>query len=343
MRNLWARIVLVIVGALAITVGTQPLMAAPLHNRQPSLGWLQVKGRFIVDSTGKPFRLLGHGIPPINPGEWYGKTADQIAADYKAKGCNSMRVAFYRNNDYDQTRDQIRQLGYEKFIDTWIAPQVRAVISQGMYAIIDWHGYQNGLDFLYDELIPLWEHIARRYKDEPGVAIYELWNEPVCGYEAGARGLRAWYREAIAAIRAIDRRHVILVSDWNAGWGWAIEPMWAPHGKLIDIDPLRPNQIAYSKHMGPVNEKRGDGKNADDFSRKYNVPVFWGEVETDPNPTVMATADRAEAHEWFRRMVERVLTNRLYQGWQMWRIYLDDFEEEWSSLTANISPDPEAP
>jgi len=216
---------------------------------------------------------------------------------------------------------------------------VRAVINHGMYAIIDWHGLgDDDLAFLWGELIPLWEHIARRYKDEPGVAIYELWNEPVCGYQAGARGLRVWYREAIRAIRAIDRRHIILVTDWNMGWGWALESMWAPHGRLIDIDPLPNNQIAYSKHMASISEKRGDGKNADNFSRKYNVPVFWSEVETSCDPAIQGTADEAEQHKWFRRMVERVLNNGLYQGWQMWRTEQDWFEEEWAPLTRDISP-----
>jgi aryl-phospho-beta-D-glucosidase BglC (GH1 family) len=178
-----------------------------------ALPWLRVQGALIVDPQGQPFRLSDHGIPPINPGEWNGRTAQQIAAEYKAKGCTGMRVAFYRNNDYDQARDQIKELGYDRFIDAWIEPQVRAVIQEGVYAIIDWHGYQSDLPFLYAELIPLWERIAARYKDEPGVAIYELWNEPQCGGEAGAEGLRAWYREAIRAIRAIDPRHIIMVSD----------------------------------------------------------------------------------------------------------------------------------
>jgi len=62
-----------------------------------------------------------------------------------------------------------------------------------------------------------------------------------------------------------------MVSDWNAGWGWAIEQMWAPHGVLIDIDPLTKKQIVYSKHMSAINERKGDGVDADNFSRKYDV------------------------------------------------------------------------
>jgi len=198
-----------------------------------------------------------------------------------------------------------------------------------MYAIIDWHGYENQHAFLYSELIPLWTSIAQRYKNEPGVAIYELWNEPKCVGKAGADSLRTWYKNAVDAIRKIDTQHIIMVSDWNAGWGWAIESMWAPHGTLIDIDPLSKKQIVYSKHMSAINERKGDGVDADNFSRKYNVPVFWGEVETDPNVNVIPISDQ---HILFKQMIDRLLKNNLCQGVEFWRIYDDAFEDDWKPL-----------
>lgn len=294
-----------------------------------SLPWLTIDNKFIVDSSGKPFRLIGHGISPINPGEWMGKSIQQIVAEHKAKGLNSMRVAFYRNNDYNQSRDQIKELGPELFIDKWIYPQVSEIIKNGMYAVIDWHGYENRHDFLYSELIPLWVAIAKRYKNEPGVAIYELWNEPKCGGSNDANALRTWYKDAITAIRSVDSRHIIMVSDWNAGWGWAIESMWAPRGVLIDIDPLNSNQIVYSKHMSVSNEKKGDGQNADWFSMKYNVPVFWGEFETDPHVLKMGIVQQ---NVWFKKFIDRILKNNLYQGVEFWRIYQDAFEDKWRLL-----------
>lgn len=305
-----------------------------LHSNPVS--WLSVENKFIVDSGRKPFRLIGYGISNINPHQWYGHSIDQIVADYKAKGCNSMRVSFSRNNSFDQTRDQIKDLGVEKFIDQWIQPQVETLVKNGMYAIIDWHGYQNQHDFLYAELIPLWVAIAKRYKDEPGVAIYELWNEPSLGKNQSAiDSLRTWYKDAITAIRAVDSRHIIMVSDWNAGWGHAIEPMWAPGGILIDLDPLSKNQIVYSKHMAALNEQRGDGQNADNFSRKYNVPVFWGEIEANP---VVLKMEISEQHVWFDKMIDRILNNNLYQGVEFWSIYYDEFENDWKPLAPSISP-----
>jgi aryl-phospho-beta-D-glucosidase BglC (GH1 family) len=302
---------------------------ALLFEKGTQLPWLRVDGKVITDSTGRPVRLVGHGISPINPGEWNKKSIQKIVAQHKAKGLNSMRVAFYRNNDYDQTRDQIKELGPEQFIDKWIEPQVFEIIRNGMYAIVDWHGYENQHDFLYSELIPLWVAIAKRYKNEPGVAIYELWNEPNCGGSSGADSLRTWYKNAITSIRKIDTQHIIMVSDWNAGWGWAIEQMWAPHGVLIDIDPLTKKQIVYSKHMSAINERKGDGVDADNFSRKYDVPVFWGEVETDPNVNKISILDQ---HVLFKEMVDRLLKNHLCQGVQFWRIYDDAFEIDWKPL-----------
>jgi len=71
--------------SLGIVASTHLVTAAPAVKGEPSLGWLQVDGCFIVDSTGKPFRLVGHGFSPINPFEWYGKTAEQIAAGLPRK------------------------------------------------------------------------------------------------------------------------------------------------------------------------------------------------------------------------------------------------------------------
>lgn len=313
-------------------------------------GWLRVSGPHVVDAGGRPVRLVGMGLSPIHS-EWaVGGAASptEIAVRYRALGCNSMRIAFSASHTYDQSIDLIRQDGFEDFIDREIAPQVRAVLAQGMFAILDLHRYYDPktlpdmtddarVRYLYDVVIPLWEHLARRYKDEPMIAMYELWNEPIWpGYTVGDIGqipaLRRWYDAAVLAIRRIDRRHIILVSDYNAGWGTGREQMWiAPGGELIPVDAISPPQIAYSHHAAALSEERGENERADSFSRRYAVPVIYGEVELQPGIDGNdQLGDRQPV--LLRRLVARLLDNGLCQAWQGWRSGMDDWLDVWLPL-----------
>src|SRR5262249_943179 len=252
------------------------------------------------------------------------------------------------SHTYDQSLDLIREQGIEAFIDHEIAPQVTAVIAQGMVAILDLHRYYDDKTmpamsddararYLFDAVIPLWEHLARRYKDEPMIAMYELWNEPRWpGYDVGDVGqipaLRQWYAAAVRAIRQIDARHIILVSDHNAGWGSGREQMWiAPGGELIAIDTVRPPQIAYSHHAAALSEGRGANERAEMFSRHYAVPVVYGEGELQPG---VDGNDRLGDQQpvFLRRLVARLLDNGLCQAWQGWRSGMDEWQDVWLPL-----------
>jgi endoglucanase len=88
----------------------------------------------------------------------------------------------------------------------------------GLYIIIDNHSFDpvehtaNDIDKI---LIPVWEQIARRYKDRSGYVIYEILNEPhgISDQRWGEiQGM------AIDAIRRIDTQHAIMVggTDFNS-------------------------------------------------------------------------------------------------------------------------------
>jgi hypothetical protein len=324
-------------------------------------GWLRVSGPRIVDAAGRPIRLVGMGLSPIHS-EWAegsgspsgtsgARSVAEIAAHYRALGCNSMRIAFSASRTYDQSVDLIRELGVEAFIDREIAPQVRAVLAQGMFAILDLHRYYDDQSmpgatddararYLHDTVIPLWERIAQRYQDEPMIAMYELWNEPRWpGFDVGDPRqipvLRRWYEEAIRAIRRIDRRHIILVSDHNAGWGSGREQMWiAPDGGLIAVDAISPPQIAYSHHAAALSEQRGENERADGFSRRFGVPVIYGEVELQPGIDGNDILG-AQQPVLLRRLSVRLLNNGLCQAWQGWRSGMDEWLDVWRPLVTD--------
>jgi endoglucanase len=110
----------------------------------------------------------------------------------------------------------------------------------GIYVVIDLHGAAGGqtgtnIDdspnnypelFVHqhyqDETVALWEEIARRYKDDPIIAGYDLLNEPL-PHEFQHKypsELIALYKRLIKAIRAIDPHHMIILegSHWARNW-----------------------------------------------------------------------------------------------------------------------------
>ncbi len=112
----------------------------------------------------------------------------------------------------------------------------------GIYVIIDMHaapGGQTGqniddsaedrpllfVDSKYqDRLVQLWTNIARRYKDEPSVAAYDLLNEPLPERTGAAAKykdqLEPLYKRITQAIRAVDKKHMVTVEgyDWANNW-----------------------------------------------------------------------------------------------------------------------------
>jgi len=85
----------------------------------------------------------------------------------------------------------------------------------GLYIIIDNHSFdpvQRTADDINKILVPVWEQVARRYKDRSDYVIYEILNEPhgIADSRWGEiQGL------VIDAIRKIDQKHAIMVGGTN--------------------------------------------------------------------------------------------------------------------------------
>lgn len=98
----------------------------------------------------------------------------------------------------------------------------------GLYLIIDLHGAPGGqtgtniddsLDnkprlytetIFQDQTVTIWEEIARRYKDEQIVAMYDLLNEPLPDWNKHLFDkIQPLYKRIIKAIRKIDQDHMI--------------------------------------------------------------------------------------------------------------------------------------
>lgn len=142
--------------------------------------------------------------------------------DYvRSLNCNLMRVAFnYHHFEDDQQHFVFKAQGFD-----WLDKVIRWARNAGVYISLDYHafaGWQSrgwhcdnpagGLPQFWehihfeDRAVALWKELARRYKDEPAVAMYGIMNEPEAH---DATCLNRYYRRVTDAIRAIDSRHIL--------------------------------------------------------------------------------------------------------------------------------------
>lgn len=129
------------------------------------------------------------------------------------------------------------------------------------------------------QLVTIWSRIAERYKDEEIIMGYDLLNEPAF---AQWEALNDFYMETTAAIRKVDKNHVIVLEgdqfsmdfsglelpdDDNLAIGFHYYPtVWHPDLLSDDMNKMeRKNRI-----------KHGFDKIIDNQSR-LNVPFFCGE------------------------------------------------------------------
>lgn len=219
-----------------------------------------------------------------------------------AMGMNCVRLPFWWRNITDASGN-LKSNWYARL--DWAIAQAKA---RGMYVVVDFHGApgsQNGSDhsgvdggdnkqgeskfFFGDNNVAnqnlyydLWEEVAKRYKNEPAVAGYDLLNEPYCTYRYNsgysADQLHAWlwniYDLAYKRIRAVDPDHVIIMeATWDpvdlpdpATYGWT-NVMYEYHNyEYSDYDNTAGKQIT------SMTNKINNIRNA-----AYNVPSYMGE------------------------------------------------------------------
>jgi endoglucanase len=147
---------------------------------------------------------------------------DEDAALLARTGLNCVRVPVnYRHFEDDSAPLKIKPDGF-RHLDR----VVEACARHGIYTVIDLHaapGAQNHhwhsdnpthvpllwvhRDF-QDRVVNLWEHLADHYNGHPGVAGYNLLNEPADESRAVVGRL---YQRLVTAVRAIDPDHILFL------------------------------------------------------------------------------------------------------------------------------------
>lgn len=193
-------------------------------------------------------------------------------------GANTVRMplTYKMFNDTFYLCDNSPEMGFE-FIDRVVSWCKEA----GLYLILDMHvapGGQSGAPHIDDsdgypklfeseenmeEFCRIWKKIATRYADEPIILGYELLNEPIKKeYERLYTYLQPTFEKAAAAIREVDKNHILIIGGANF---------------YDDFTPLTnlafDSKILMTRHRYGSTVVKGDAELRD----KYGLPIFIGE------------------------------------------------------------------
>lgn len=155
-----------------------------------------------------------------------------------AFGFNVVRVGF----DHELLEDADRPFVLREDAFKYLDYAVQEAKKRNIYVLFDLHGAQgrqvsgkqggdnSRADFWtvpdnQERALWMWEHIARRYKDEPTVFAYQVLNEPFSGNEAQVLDIgKRWYKR----MRAIDETKILIFPGMYSGVGFYGNP--ADHG-----------------------------------------------------------------------------------------------------------------
>ncbi|GAA0563419.1 cellulase family glycosylhydrolase [Chitinophaga japonensis] len=146
-----------------------------------------------------------------------------------------------------------------------------------------------------EKTIALWRRLAERYRDEPWIGAYDILNEPNWGFtdpvndrngirEKNNAPLKKLMQEITAAIREVDKKHIIIIE--GNGWG----------NNYNGILPPWDNNMALSFHKYWNYNDEASIRHILDARTKYQVPVWLGETGENSNVWFTAAIRLLESH-----------------------------------------------
>jgi endoglucanase len=151
------------------------------------------------------------------------------------------------------------------------------------------------------KMIALWRKLAERYVNEPWIGAYDVINEPNWGFEdpADKHGLketknaplRQLLMDLTAAIRSVDKRHIIVIE--GNGWGNNYRGMMPPWDDNL--------VMSFHKYWNPNTEEAIH--HFLELRRQYHIPLWLGESGENNNT-------------WYRECVG--LVEGFDIGWAWW-------------------------
>ena len=208
------------------------------------------------------------------------RTAEEIDAGFftkkdfenvKSLGCDVVRLPIHfericRLEDGYQIPDKI----------LWILDRVVAWAEElQIYVILDFHNNTH-IDSvtpsdIKNVLLPIWEQLAKRYRDSTEYIIYELMNEP------HGIAIEDWNKtifEVFRLVREIDERHFIIVggADWNSFQG------------MVALPDFQDDKVIYTFHFYDPHTFTHQGAPWCHMERVVGIPFPYDEKRMPPLP-----------------------------------------------------------
>lgn len=234
----------------------------------------------------------------------------------KSTGMNSIRVPFHYKlfTDEDYMGLHAQQDGFQRLDSV-----VEWCRESGLYIILDMHdapGGQTGdnIDDSYgypwlmvsepsqQRFVEIWKKIAEHYANEPVILGYDLLNEPIATYFAKEYDLlnpklEPLYKRAVAAIREVDKNHIILLggAQWNGNF-------------RVFTDSKFDDKIMYTCHRYWSDTLQANIQDFVDFRDSVNLPMYMGETGENSDQWIAAWTRLMEKnnigyHYWpYKRM-----------------------------------------
>ena len=189
------------------------------------LSQLRVSGNTIINVAGTPIILQGiNAIDPLKQStdihnyQGAGPFNETYFATMASWGANVVRLPIHPENW--RTTSNAAALAIIDQAVTWaknnnmyiiIDFHTIGMLSTGVYEITTYNNYTTDIS----EVQSYWQTIATHYKNEPAVAAYEIFNEPInFNNKTNMADWATWKTDAetiINTIRAIDQQKIVIV------------------------------------------------------------------------------------------------------------------------------------
>ena len=246
-------------------------------------GALHAEGSKIVGQDGRPVSLAGSSLfwSQWQSQFWNASCVDWLHQDWHADIIRAA-VGVEGGGYLQHPADELARV--ECVAD--------AAIAAGLYVIIDWHDHHANQHT--EQATKFFQAIARKYGASPNI-IYEIFNEPT--RISWSHDIKPYAQKVIAAIRAIDREHLIIVGT----------PTWSQEVDVAADDPLDDRNVAYALHFYAGTHKQYLRDKADHALRQGRALFVteWGTCNADG----AGPLDQASTMEWMEFLRSRQISH----------------------------------
>ena len=225
-------------------------IVAACTSKPAEQAWVKVEGNKFIAPDGSEFVFRGlcfsDPVKLVSEGQW----TERYFAEAADWGANVVRFAVHPAN--------INAMGWDATFEA-MDQGIEWAKQHGMYVIMDWHSIGNLKDAKYtnpmynttlEETFKFWRTVAQRYKDEPTVALYELFNEPtVTGPDTGSCTWEEWkgiQEQIIDTVRTYNPNAVCLCAGFNRAYD--LTP--------VAVAPIERENVAYVSHPYPMKREQ---------------------------------------------------------------------------------------